>query len=86
MRQALAAMMCVLLVAACWGSPVPSDACFDWPAGAACPGNDVAVLYLGGSLDECGQLVSIDAPGSHQGGQCCYAVRTRHDIACDFGH
>jgi hypothetical protein len=44
----------------------------------------VVVLYLGDETDECNELTSIDAPGAHRGGQCCYPVSSRHDDGCDF--
>jgi hypothetical protein len=46
----------------------------------------VAVLYMGAWSSERGQLVSIDAPAQHQGGQCCYPVTARSDGACDLGN
>jgi hypothetical protein len=51
-------------------------ACFPWPAGQACPGEDIAVLYLGKYVPACeGEVVSIDTPGAYQDGKgCCYTV------------
>jgi hypothetical protein len=50
-------------------------ACFPWPAGQACPGEDIAVLYLGKSVPSCGGLDSIDTPGAYQDGMgCCYTI------------
>jgi len=86
MRPALVALTLVLAAGppGCGSSAVRRDACFTFPADAACPGEDVVVLYLGDETDGCNELSSIDSPGEHRGPQCCYHVTSSHDTGCDF--
>jgi hypothetical protein len=83
-HRALASWLLVLCVSAVGCSRTDQQfTCFDWPGEAACPGDDVAVLYLGRAIPSCqGELVSIDTPPEHFQGQCCYLITTESSDGC----
>lgn len=69
----------------CWSQQDPFEACLEWPAAEACPGEELALFYLSALFDGCERATSIES-GARKDDTCCYTVSRQHDLACDFGH
>jgi hypothetical protein len=83
-------LVCSVVIVMAAGSVLPGcrnafqgESCFDWPTDAACPAADIAVLYMGDSLQGCdSELVSVDSDGEHVDETCCYQTTISNGDGC----